>query len=469
MIHVVSFYCPRPEHPFFQDYRPFLNLLRLSCERHGCTHRVLTDDAMLEDAYLVDVPRSLMPAFLAAQHQWLADPANAETPTLLVGADCVLTRDPACFDRGGDVVVTVDDRFTDCRINMGAVYVPCPAAVAHVWADALARCGDEWGDDQRSFRDALEAADGLRIVELPCDDYNRAPDNPGHDCTDAAVLHFRGPRKGWMQDYCRTHLGLGEGFQLKTAPNTSEAQMLTNVQANLLRHLPEVRVADAHDGHAVIVGGGPSLADTLPEIRWRKGLGQTVFALNGAAGWLLDHDVAPDYGVILDPRLTNARFLRPEVPAWLLASQCHPELVASVADRATLWHYGEPGAAICDILPAGACLTGGAIVVGLCVLPVIWTLGYRNLHLYGYDSSEREGQLHAYEQAETRPEAARTEAFVDGRWFVTNAAMFQQAQLFQQYAEALAARDTLITVHGDGLLPTIAHVMARTATIQEAA
>lgn len=459
---VASFFCPRPEHPFFQDYRPFLALLRASCERYGCEHRVLTDDPTLDDAWLVDVPRSLMPAFLAAQHQYLSHPDNAETPTLLVGADCVLAHDPRCFQCGGDVVVTVDERFTDCRINMGAVFVPRPGRVAHVWADALARCGDEWGDDQRAFRDALAAAEGVFVVELPCDEYNRAPDYPDHDCSGlAAVLHFRGPRKEWMVDYCHKWLGLGEGVELKTAPNMPEPEMLEHVRVNLRRALPEVTigVGDA-EKHAVLVGGGPSLAETLYEVRHRQDEGQTVFGLNGAARFLLENGVVPDYGVILDPRRENMRFLCDGVGRWLLASQCHPDLVAACPGTPLLWHFGKPDDPICALLPPWAVLTGGGITVGITAMGLAHTMGYRKLHLYGYDSSDADGAGHAYLQQQNEAEAQKVVCFVGRRRFVTTPGMYAQASVFEKWALTLADAGSYITVHGDGLLPAIAHEMA---------
>lgn len=465
---VVSFFCPRPEHPLFQDYAPFLDLLRLSCERYGCEHRVLTDDPTIEDGYLVDVPRPLMPAYHAAMLQYMRDPANAEMPTLFTGADCVLGADPACFDRGADIVVTVDDRFTDCRINTGAVYVPRPGAVAHVWADALARCGEGWGDDQRAFRDALAAATGLSVAELPCDGYNQAPDHPDHNIQ-AAVIHFRGPRKAWMDYYCWRWLGLGASCEQKIVPNTPEEAMADNVRVNIARRLPEVRLTAAHDGHAVLVGGGPSVVGDIEEIRQRKEQGQTVFGLNGAARWLHENGITPDFGVILDPRPENERFLGGFGCRWLLASQCHPALVAACPNP-TLWHFGLLGDAVSRVLPPGAQMVGGGITVGLTAMGLAYVMGYRQMHLYGYDSSEAEGEIHAYDQAETAAEGRRSIAWVAGRSFVTNPAMFDQAIKFEPWARTLIEEGVLITVHGDGLLPAIAHEMQRAAAaLQEAA
>jgi len=418
------------------------------------------------DAYLVDVQRELMPAFLEAQYQYLADPANAETPTLLVGADCVLSGDPKCFQCGGDVVVTVDDRFTDCRINMGAVYVPKPGLVAGIWADALARCGDEWGDDQRAFRDALEAS-GVFVVELPCDLYNLAPDEPSQDCRHAAVLHFRGPRKRWMIDYCHKWLGLGEGTVLKVAPNTTEEQMMEHVRLNVARRLPEVPWTEEHEGHAVLVGGGASAAGMLDELRLRKSLGQKFFGLNGAVRWLIENGITPDYGVILDPRRENMSFLCEFDGDWLLASQCHPELVEACA-APTLWHFGSKDSEIYSILPESTVLVGGGLTVGLTAMGLAYYMGYRKIHLYGYDSSDSDsGAGHAYEQSENRAESRRCEAWIDGKAFFCSPGMYAQAAEFPKWAETLADAGAIITVHGDGLLPTVARCMQRAALATE--
>lgn len=469
---VASFYAPRPEHPFFQDYTPFLNLLRLSCEKFGHQHVVLTDDpAVGDDAYVTDLPRSLMKATVAAQYAWLSDLRNANTPTLLTGADCVLGRDPVCMalahGRGTlpDIVITTDDRFQDCRMNCGAIYIPQPSVVAPVWKAALDACGDVWGDDQTSVYGALKASD-LVVHELPCDPYNLAPDNPGEDCSRGVVLHFRGPRKGWMVDYCHHWLGLGDGIQIVTAPSQSEDVMVENAIAALALGMPEVVPMDAHDGHAILIGGGPSLADTLPEIRWRIARGQTVFALNGAAKYLHEHGIYSDYGVLLDPRAENVKFITPHVGEWLVASQCHPDVIAEAnKDRARLWHFASER--LMEVLPATSTAIAGSITVGLCAMCLVFAMGYRKIHLYGYDSSNAETGAHAYAQSETEPESRYLEVWCGDRSFICGPAMYSQAKEFQGWADMLVDVGAIITVHGDGLLPTIARSMSTAVPLEK--
>lgn len=474
MMRVVSFFAPRPDHPFFQDYQPFLNLLRLSCERFGHQHLVLTDDPSVgDDAYVTELPRSLMKATIAAQLAYLDDPQFANVPTLFTGADCVLARDPAQIDtRGVDLVITVDDRFQDCRMNCGAMFIPRPKSVRWVWREALKRCGDDWGDDQISLYSVIDEmrANWLHVREIPCDPHNLAPDHPADDCRRGTVLHFRGARKDWMEAYCQYWLGLGSGVTPKITANMSPEAALANVRINAARDLPWVPQMPKHDGHAVLVGGGPSVADCVDEIRWRQENGQTIFAMNGAGRFLLNVGITPDYGVMLDGRSKNAEFLCETKRGWLLASRCHPVVFDQAGAAAVVWHFAEENdealmrAALSD---ASTPLVIGGIVVGLTAMSLVFMMGFRQLHLYGYDSSDRDGESHPWQQGETSPEMRRLEVWCDGQKFSCGYAMYAQAQAFGPWATTLAEHGATITVHGDGLLPTIARAMQRADTAAE--
>jgi hypothetical protein len=111
-----------------------------------------------------------------------------------------------------------------------------------------------------------------------------------------------------------------------------------------------------------------------------------------------------------------------------------------------------------------ATLVGGGVTSGLSAMSVAFVLGYRKLHLYGYDSSDRGGASHAYDQHETDAEKRRLTVWVNDKSFTTQFAMFKQAEGFPQFAQLLADQDCIITVHGDGLLPAVARSMA-TATL----
>jgi hypothetical protein len=218
-MNVVSFYAPRPDHPKFQDYQPHLAVLEASCRRFGHEHIVLTDDASLSPAFLkfyTILPENLMRACLAAQLAYLRSPL-AGTDTVLLGADCVVAGNvSAAFDGTFDLGVTTYP-FSDCWLNTGAIFVPGGSNVTHIWEAALARCRGAWGDDQLALASALDPVSldhsvqeraGVRVRFMPVDPWNLAPKNMGHDCRHATVLHFRGPRKKWMAEYCRRWLAL---------------------------------------------------------------------------------------------------------------------------------------------------------------------------------------------------------------------------------------------------------------------
>jgi hypothetical protein len=95
-----------------------------------------------------------------------------------------------------------------------------------------------------------------------------------------------------------------------------------------------VRYRHEHDGHVCLVGGGPSLPDTLEELKWRASIGQKVWALNGAARYLYNHGICPDVLVVADARAENVEFLAElnAGAAVYLASQCHPGLFDAAND-----------------------------------------------------------------------------------------------------------------------------------------
>ena len=214
-MNVVSFFAPRPEHPKWRDdYLPMLALLEASCRRYGHRHIVLSDVKVDGyDTFVCELPRQLMPATIAAQAQYLR---VHDSPVLFTGVDCVLAGDPlAVLARGFDIAMTVD-KFPECPLNTGAMFVrDCGLALAY-WEKALAVCGNEWGDDQKCLARVFNAPDtpatvvvgeGQVIDFLPMLPYHFAPRNVD-DVRPATVVHFRGRRKAFMREYCSRHLGL---------------------------------------------------------------------------------------------------------------------------------------------------------------------------------------------------------------------------------------------------------------------
>ena len=130
--------------------------------------------------------------------------------------------------------------------------------------------------------------------------------------------------------------------------NTGDSGLFSNIEVNSKRGLPQVMVCPGTSRPALIVGGGPSLADTLDDIRKMKDAGSHVFALNNAAKYLFENGILPDYQIVLDPRPHNVEFVSNRwADEVLLASQCDPSLFdkcAEIGYTARIWHPFIEGA-----------------------------------------------------------------------------------------------------------------------------
>ena len=250
----------------------------------------------------------------------------------------------------------------------------------------------------------------------------------------------------------------------------SDEVLFSHVRENSAACRKWVKRLPVHDGHAVLVGGGPSLRNKIEVIRKRHLSGQKVFALNGACGFLNRNGIIPDYQVVLDAQEFMPEYLG-NANDYLIASQCHPSVLKMVPD-AILWHLAVDG--IEDHIPAyGAdySLTGGGVTVGLSAMPLAYALGYRKMHLYGYDSSVDEMGDHAYPNPksgnsfDTPPIASVT---IGGKKFRTTLGMARQAQIFPNLVNDMIDLGCLITVDASGLIVAVMEEMRR-FPVEEAA
>jgi hypothetical protein len=264
---------------------------------------------------------------------------------------------------------------------------------------------------------------------------------------------------------------MGGGLRASTSPvhklfpvkvNVSEHEFDSNIRLACNRDLPWLQMCPAHEREVVIVGGGPSLNDTIEQVRWRKSIGHHIVCLNNTGHWLQGSGIKPDAQVLLDARPSNARFIVNEQIDSYIASQCAPETFEKAIEAGhniTLWHPNVAGIQdyIGDRLTA---LIGGGTTVGLQAMSIYYALGYRFFHLHGFDSSYRGDNHHAYEQPENVNEQTLRvdcggKSFECARW------MIHQADGFVCSSRQLADLGCVITVAGDGLIPTLAKEMMR--------
>jgi hypothetical protein len=237
--------------------------------------------------------------------------------------------------------------------------------------------------------------------------------------------------------------------------NTPEDDLHRNIKANSARPRQMMRrwvkSEDPHHGVAVLVGSGPSMADNLDAIRQHLADGATIFAMNGAAAFLASRGIMPDYQVMIDPREETKQLVGPALD-HLIASQCHPSIFEAVP-HARLYHLQIEG--IDDDLPTYPhpfALVGGAASVGNTSTVLAYVLGYRELHLYGYDSSHRDTQSHAFRQPMNVGEP-NCVVMWNGKTYRTSLTMKLQAEKAQDTLRLLEAEGVKVFVHGTGLLP----------------
>jgi SAM-dependent methyltransferase len=257
-------------------------------------------------------------------------------------------------------------------------------------------------------------------------------------------------------------------MNIETCVNTSDEELFRNIYLNSRKPVKWVKTLPAHDGQAVLVGGGPSLVDWIDEIRWRQSIGQTVFALNNTVTVLAANDIDIDHQVILDARESNVAFLG-YAKHYYLASQCHPLLFDRVKN-VTLWHqhYPDDMEQFDSKIPEyndDYALIGGGTTVGLSTMALVYTLGFRKLHLYAYDSSYRGNALHSYPQDD--PQRVVCDVTAAGKIFKSTLSMAQQAELFPKLSDMLIDAGCVITLRGDGLLQHISKMSAVKSDVSE--
>ncbi len=200
-----------------------------------------------------------------------------------------------------------------------------------------------------------------------------------------------------------------DGVELQGAVNVADEILLANVRSAIRRPYPQIRPYPANPDRVVIVGGGPSLADTEGELVALVQEGAKLVTVNGAYQWCLARNLFPKMQIVMDARPTNARFVMPAIPKckYVLASQCAPETWDAVDGRpeVVMFHAAAgsdgPLKELLDQHYLGQWFgVGGGTTVVTRAVSLLRTLGYLRFDLFGVDSCFLGGAHHAYVQPE---------------------------------------------------------------------
>jgi hypothetical protein len=244
--------------------------------------------------------------------------------------------------------------------------------------------------------------------------------------------------------------------------NVSNEQRRANIRSAMARGLPQARGTHAiNPARLCLVGGGPSLNDTLDALRQQAAEGAKLVALNNTYNWIIDQGLRPSAYVQVDARPTNRRFLEThglvKDCSYFLASHLDPVFFDLVAGWPNVYLFhavaGDDPQEF-DILNEfyfgrWQPIDGGSTVL-LRAIRLFSLLGFREFDLYGCDSCHRGDQHHAYPQPENDTDEPQW-VQVAGRDFWASPWQISQAMEFVEFVKARGAEFQL-RIHGDGLL-----------------
>jgi hypothetical protein len=249
---------------------------------------------------------------------------------------------------------------------------------------------------------------------------------------------------------------------LDVVGNTEPDVLLGNVQRSVKRSLPWFDFDKSSQGSVCLVGGGPSLVDTIDQLKARHQNGAKVWAMNGSYDHLQSQGIIPDVMVMLDARPENVRFVQnpQQSTTFYITSQCDDEIFDALEGyKVVLVHANTPG--VYELLEHEKAqpvhLMGGFTTVGILALILAKLLGFQRIFMFGMDSSYRNGEHHAYEQTSNNGERI-IDAMVNDVTYKCAPWMAQQVTDFQNVVAGFS--DVTIEVCGDGLLHEMAKAMS---------
>lgn len=226
-------------------------------------------------------------------------------------------------------------------------------------------------------------------------------------------------------------------------------------------------------GRAIICGGAPSIKDNLEVIRkLASDKDNMVFALNWTHTWLINNGIIPDATVFFEIDVEPASVLKVANKAvtYYICSHCHRETFDALKEyKRVLWHSPPNSPSESEVREEffkDTVTVGGGITTFLRTISIALALGYRNIELFGVDSSfpEDHGSTHVdgYETAND----VNTDAFWvyaksdtgEIRSYKTVGYLALQVEEFKEFCR-LNHNVFSLRVHGDGLLPFVHRVM----------
>lgn len=249
----------------------------------------------------------------------------------------------------------------------------------------------------------------------------------------------------------------------------TQEEMNANVTATIERGYrpineylcPELGGRGYWSGTMSICGAGPSLRDTYQELQG------AILACNSALGYMLGQGIVPNFAMIWDASPLCEQFAIPHPDiTYLLGARCHPSVFKRLHGcKIIAWHAGGDHNII-EFLKEREIreplINGGSAAVTR-ALYLAFAMGFRDLHLFGADSSYRDNDTHVNGSLVPEKDITIWLGNHEGnRSFRTTPEFCAQVEEFKNIYPHFLSMGCDIQVHGTGLLPHVYHVMKHT-------
>lgn len=262
-------------------------------------------------------------------------------------------------------------------------------------------------------------------------------------CEVIGVEREHDPSVGWLPL-------LAQGVLANTVEDISR-----NIEHTLgLDYIPFNELLTTKSGAVAVVGSGPSLKANWQELKDFDG---DIIACNAACQFLLEKGIVPQYMMCFDADPLVLEFFTPHKEiTYLIASRCVPKVFEILKGcRVVVWHAaGDEN--ICSILEKHnkmePMVLGGSAAVTRTMIMAI-PMGYKEVHLYGGDSSFANGDTHIRQSTTVE---RRMAIKCNGRVFEVAPWMTMQTKDLETLAPLIKRLNIKLFAHGDGLLQHIA-------------
>lgn len=232
--------------------------------------------------------------------------------------------------------------------------------------------------------------------------------------------------------------------------------------------LPELTISPTpRMGRAVIVGGAPSIKDHLAEIELlAHDPDNMVFAVNWSHTWLIQQGITPGTCVLFEIDAEPESMLKAAHTdvTYYICSHCHSKTFDDLAPfKRVVWHSppnSDAEKVIAETTFKDSTHIGGGIGTFTRTLSVAMALGFRNIELFGCDSSFPDDSPSTHVEGYETANKVETDAFYvyakdkntqEVRRFKTVGYLALQVEEFKEYCR-INHHMFALRVRGDNLL-----------------